>query len=130
MCAHTGVGVGPFYITQLDASLTPEWRFRNTNTESCSRQPNGSLRCTPDHPYGFEWCINAAAIHQEGTVYANSEDGNVYSIPQGHTGVFTQFRQRFFTNLALDAAYTPLSISSRGVVFTENDGHLFAIGKE
>jgi len=129
VCAHTGHAVGPFYLTQLDANLVPEWRFRNTSTQSCARQADGSLRCVSDHPDGFEWCINAAAIDADGTVYANSEDGNVYSIGQGHTGVFTEYRQRFFTSLALDAAYTPLAISGAGVVFTENDGQLFAIGR-
>jgi outer membrane protein assembly factor BamB len=128
VCAHTGHAVGPFYLTQLDANLAPEWRFRNTNTQSCGRSADGSLRCVSDHPNGFEWCINAAAIDADGTVYANSEDGNVYSVAQGHAGVFTEYRQRFFTSLALDAAYTPLAISGDGVVFTENDGQLFAVG--
>jgi hypothetical protein len=30
--------------------------------------------------------------------------------------------------LALDAAYTPLSIGSDGKIYTQNDGHLFVIG--
>jgi outer membrane protein assembly factor BamB len=57
---------GPFYITQLDASLNIEWQFQNTTIDS-------------DHPNGYEWCINAPAIDSAGTVYVNSEDGNVYA---------------------------------------------------
>src|ERR1043166_10116293 len=55
---------------------------------SCTHNPYGSLSCVSDHPNGFEWCINAPAINANHTVYVESEDGNVYVIPQGHTGVF------------------------------------------
>jgi outer membrane protein assembly factor BamB len=129
VCAFTGTGTGPFYITQLDANLHVEWRFQNTNTQSCTRGPNGQLNCVSDHPGGFEWCINAPAVGGDGTVYANSEDGNLYSIPQGHHGVFSQYRQRFFMALSEDAAYTPLAISRSGVVLTSNNGQLFAVGE-
>jgi outer membrane protein assembly factor BamB len=114
---------GPYYITQLTASLTPEWRFQNTNTQSCQRNPDGTLSCVTDHPNGFEWCINAPAIDGTGVVYANSEDGNLYAINQGGT-----LKQRTFLNLAIGAAYTPLSISAAGLIYTENDGHLFVVG--
>jgi hypothetical protein len=116
VCAASGVSEGPFMITQLDAGLHTEWSFQNTTTEGT------------DHPNGFEWCINMPAVAGDGTVYANSEDGNLYAIPQGHHGVFTQPAQRFFMGLAEDAAYTPLSISRRGVVFTSNNGQLYAVG--
>jgi hypothetical protein len=129
VCAATGVDAGPFYITQLDARLRPEWRFQNTNTESCARQPDGSLHCVSDQPNGFEWCINAPAVDEDGTVYANSEDGNLYAIPQGRRGVFNVPRQRTFLRLALSAAYTPLAISPSGLLFTENAGHLFVLGR-
>ncbi len=128
VCASTGIPAGPFYITQLNANLVPEWKFLNTETQSCSRQPDGSLSCVSDHPNGFEWCINAPAIDKDGVVYANSEDGNIYSIDQGHTGVFTTPKQRLFLNLAIGAAYTPLSIGHNGKIYTENDGHLFVVG--
>jgi hypothetical protein len=36
--------------------------------------------------------------------------------------------QHFFTNLALGAAYTPLSVDAQGRIFTQNDGHLFVVG--
>jgi outer membrane protein assembly factor BamB len=114
---------GPFYITQLTADLTSEWTFQNTNTLSCSRNPDGTLTCVDDHPGGFEWCINAPAIDQDGIVYANSEDGNLYAIDQGGT-----LHQRLFLNLAVGAAYTPLAIAPSGLIYTENDGHLFAVG--
>src|SRR5262249_32635633 len=56
-------GGGPYFITQLSADLTIEWQFQS--------------------PDNFEWCVNAPAVDKNGTVYANSEDGNVYVIRQG-----------------------------------------------
>jgi outer membrane protein assembly factor BamB len=117
-------GNGPFYITQLAPDLKPEWKFANTTTESCHRNPDGTLSCVADHPDGFEWCINAAAVDKNGVVYANSEDGNLYAIAQG--GVE---KQRIFLLLALGAAYTPLSIGPDGKIYTQNAGHLFVIGR-
>jgi len=130
VCANTGTPTGPFSITQLNADLVPEWRFQNTNTQTCTRQPDGSLSCVDDTPNGFEWCINAPAVDGNGTVYGNSEDGFLYSIPQGHHGTFTQFGQRAFMGVALGNAYTPSSISRAGVVFTSDNGALFAIGRQ
>ena len=117
-----------YYITQLSADLQVEWKFQSTNTESCSRNSDGSLNCVSDHPNGFEWCINAPAIDMNGTVYANSEDGNLYTIPQGNTGIFTKPQQSIFLNLAIGAAYTPLSLGPDGKIYTENDGHMFVVG--
>jgi len=106
---------GPFYITQLDADLNIEWQFQNTTIDS-------------DHPNGYEWCINAPAIDAAGTVYVNSEDGNAYALAQGESGTFTVPKQQHFLKLALDAAYPPLSIGPDGKIYTQNDGHLFAVG--
>jgi hypothetical protein len=117
-----------YYITQLSADLQVEWKFQSTNTQSCTRNPDGSLSCVSDHPDGFEWCVNAPAIDMNGTVYANSEDGNLYTLPQGNTGVFTKPKQSIFLNLAIGAAYTPLSIGPDGKIYTENDGHMFVVG--
>jgi outer membrane protein assembly factor BamB len=121
---------GPHYVTQLDANLVPEWKFQNTNTESCHRLADGSLQCVSDHPYGFEWCVNAPAVDVNGTVYANSEDGRLYAIDQGQHGVFTKARQRLFLNLAVGAAYTPLSLLPNGLILTQNNGHLFVVGED
>jgi hypothetical protein len=33
-----------------------------------------------------------------------------------------------FTNLAIGAAYTPLSIGPDGKIYTQNDGRMFVIG--
>jgi hypothetical protein len=132
VCAFTGVPAGPFYITQLNANLLPQWKFLSTETNSCIRQPDGTLNCVSDHPNGFEWCINAPAIDANHRVYVESEDGNAYVIPQGHTGVFEMNApgvQRLFLQLALGAAYTPLSIGSDGKIYTQNDGHLFVLGE-
>ena len=104
---------GPYFITQLNPSLQIEWQFQNTN---------------PAQTNGFEWCINMPAVDMNGTVYANSEDGNIYVIPQGHTGIFSTPQSSLFLNLALGSAYTPLSIGPDGRLYTQNNGHLFAIG--
>lgn len=115
---------GPYYITQLNQDLKVEWRFQNTNTQECSRRSDGSLSCVPAVPGGFEWCINAPAVDALGNVYANSEDGNLYMIGPGGNEI-----ARFFLNLALGAAYTPLSIGPEGRIYTMNDGRLFVVGE-
>jgi hypothetical protein len=104
---------GPYYITQLDPNLQIEWQFQNTN------------HLLPD---GFEWCINMPAIDANGSVFANSEDGNIYVIPQGHTGIFSVPSSQLFLNSAIGAAYTPLSIGPDGKLYTQNSGHLFVVG--
>jgi len=131
VCASTGIPAGPFYITQLNNNLIPEWKLHSTETNSCVTQPDGSLSCVSDHPNGFEWCINAPALDVNGTVYVESEDGHAYSIPQGHAGIFDMSSpdvHRLFLRLALGAAYTPLSIGENGKLYTQNGGHLFVIG--
>lgn len=105
---------GPFYITQLDADLNVEWQFQSSGDTS--------------HPDGYEWCVNAPAIDSNGVVYVNSEDGSVYSIPQGHTGVFSAPQQKMFLKAAIGAAYTPLSVGGDGKLYVQNDGHLFIVG--
>jgi outer membrane protein assembly factor BamB len=112
-----------YYITQLTPELNADWRFKGTNTVSCERQPDGSLACVDDHPEGFEWCVNALAIDVRGVVYVNSEDGHLYAINQGGT-----LRERLFLQLALGAAYTPLSLGVDGKLYTQNAGHLFVVG--
>ena len=113
-----------YFVSQLDASLSLEWRFKNTNTESCRRNPDGSRTCVADHPAGFEWCVNAPVVDKAGIVYANSEDGNLYAINQGGT-----LKRRIFQQLALGAAYTPMSIGQDGKLYSQNAGHLFIVGE-
>jgi outer membrane protein assembly factor BamB len=121
-CPGTGAPPnGPFFISQLKAGLTPagstnyasaiEWSFQNHST------------ALPDNPNGFEWCINAPAVDANGVVYANSEDGNVYAINQGGT-----LNKVIHIGLTIGAAYTPLSISSDGKLYTESNGHMVVIG--
>jgi hypothetical protein len=121
-CPGTGAPPnGPFFISQLKAGLTPagstnyasaiEWSFQNHST------------ALPDNPNGFEWCINAPAVDANGVVYANSEDGNVYAINQGGT-----LNKVMHIGLTIGAAYTPLSISSDGKLYTESNGHMVVIG--
>lgn len=119
---------GPYYITQLDPNLNVEWKFKSTNTQSCSRNSGGTVTCTTTNPNGFEWCINMPAVDANGNVYITSEDGNIYVLPQGHSGVFTTPSANLFLNLAEGAAYTPLSIGPDGKLYTQNDGHLFVVG--
>jgi outer membrane protein assembly factor BamB len=113
-----------FFVTQLSPNLSVEWKFKNTNTQSCTRNPDGSITCVSDHPNSFEWCVNAAAIDANGVVYANSEDGNLFAINQGGT-----LKQKIFQQLALGAAYTPASLGGDGKIYSQNAGHLFVVGK-
>ncbi len=113
-----------YNITSLDSNLDPEWSFTNTTDESCARQPNGSIVCEPWGDDGFEWCVNQPAVDAAGVTYVNAEDGFLYAIgPDG------ALRDQMFLNLALGAAYTPLSIGADGVIYAQNYGHLFVIGK-
>ena len=130
VCDSTGIPAGPFYITQVNKDLQPEWKFQSTEVRSCHRNADGSVTCVNDgtHPNGFEWCINAPAVDGNGNVYVESEDGFVYVIDQGHSGVFTTPKARIFTNLAVGAAYTPFSIDMFGRLYAQNNGHLFVLG--
>jgi hypothetical protein len=121
---YTSADGSAFYdVTSLDASLAPEWSFRATNTQSCLRQPGGEIQCVDDHPEGFEWCVNQPALDVDGTAYLNGEDGVLYAFDRsGH--VIGQV----FLDTALGAAYTPLSLGPDGVVYTQNNGVLFAVG--
>ena len=112
-----------YYLTQLNGAMLAEWKFQNTNIDSCSRNADGTISCVADHPFGFEWCVNAPAVDASGLVYANSEDGNLYAIGQG--GVLSQ---KIFQQLAIGAAYTPASFDSLGRIYTQNDGRLFVVG--
>jgi hypothetical protein len=113
-----------YFLTQLSPTLAVEWKFQNTNTQSCTRNADGSVSCVSDHPLGFEWCVNAPVLDANGNVYANSEDGNLYVIAQGST-----LRSILFQNLALGAAYTPTSLGADGKIYSQNDGHLFVAGQ-
>jgi hypothetical protein len=112
----TPIPEGPYYLSQINADLQLEWSFQNTSTDQ-------------NHPNGYEWCVNAPVIDGQGTVYASSEDGSLYAVPQGHHGVFTKPLQKMFLLEALGAAYTPLSIGEDGKEYSQNDGHLFVLGK-
>jgi len=112
-----------YFITQLSPSLTVEWKFKATNTLSCTRHPDNTVTCVNDHPRSFEWCVNAPAIDSSGVVYANSEDGNLFALNQGGT-----LKQKIFQQLAVGAAYTPASIGGDGKLYSQNDGHLYVVG--
>jgi hypothetical protein len=121
-----GFDHGPFYITELDAALHPIWKFESTNTQSCMRLDDGTKGgCVEDHPHGFEWCINAIAVDRDGTVFANSEDGNTYAITADG-----KYRDATFLEVSLGAAYTPVALDHTGRVFTMNNGHLSVLGKK
>jgi hypothetical protein len=116
---------GPFFITQLSKDLAPEWKFQDTTTQACVRQPDGTLLCSDEpHPNGFEWCVNAPAVDAHGDVFANSEDGNVYQIGQG--GVL---KTQTFLNQALGAAYTPIALDPAGRIYALNNGELSVLGR-
>jgi hypothetical protein len=102
---------GPYYITQLDSNLVPQWQYKDP---SVSR----------GHPDGFEWCVNAPAVDANGVVYGNDEDGYLYAVHPGGTQV-----QRIFLGRTINAGYTPVSLGGDGIVYAENAGHLIAIGQ-
>jgi len=112
-----------FFVSQLNHNLNLEWSFQSTNTNSCTRNPDGSITCVSDHPHGFEWCVNAPVVDVNGVVYANSEDGNMYAINQGGT-----LKQTIFQQQALGAAYTPASLGPDGKIYSQNKGQLFVVG--
>jgi hypothetical protein len=112
-----------YFMTSLSPELNVNWRWQNTNTLSCRRTATGRISCASDHPHGFEWCVNAPAVDANGIVFSNSEDGNLYEIDRNGNLV-----NAVFTQLAIGAAYTPLSIGPDGRIYTQNDGRLFAIG--
>ncbi|HXX31823.1 MAG TPA: hypothetical protein VEJ89_14065 [Myxococcaceae bacterium] len=116
-------GEGPYQITQVGADLSRQWSFTSTNTYSCARGADGGVGCTSDHPDGFEWCINAPAVDERGTVYVNSEDGRTYALVQG--GAEAQSR---FLVLSLGAAYTPVTVDGQGRVYTMNGGVMTVVG--
>ena len=113
-----------YFLSQLSPNLTVEWQYQNTNTNSCTRHPDGSITCVSDHPHGFEWCVNAPAVDVNGVFFANSEDGGLYEINQGGG-----LRSTLFLNLAIGAAYTPIAIAPDGKIYAENFGTLFVIGQ-
>src|SRR4029078_5726988 len=113
-----------YFLTQLSPDLVVEWQHQNTSTESCTRNPDGSLTCVSHHPHGFEWCVNAVAVDKKGSVYANSEDGSLYVIRQDGA-----IKDQLFLLGAKRAAYTPLSIGADGRIYTQNDGHLIVVGR-
>jgi hypothetical protein len=110
-------------LASLDPELQREWIFTNTTAQSCLREPGGAVVCVPVDEPGFEWCVNQPAIDADGVAYANSEDGWLYAIgPDGRQ------RQSIFLNLALGAAYTPVSIGPDGRIYAQNNGHLLVVG--
>lgn len=120
-----GVDAGPYFIRQLDANLASEWAFESTNTTSCTTGTSGEKTCSDDHPHGFEWCVNAPAVDRDGTVYVNSEDGNLYAIGQGGAATVTK---TLFLGAALGAAYTPVVVDGAGRILALNFGELLVVG--
>ncbi len=116
--------VGPYDITQVNANLQKQWSYTNTNTNTCERTDAGSLACGSDHPTGFEWCINAAAVDENGTVYVNSEDGRAYALLQDGTVAESRFLLQ-----SLAAAYTPITVDGQGRTYTLNAGIMTVVGK-
>ena len=113
-----------YFVTSLDANLQPEWSFHATNTQSCSGVNPREKVCVDDHPEGFEWCVNQPAVDAAGTLFLNSEDGTLYAFDT--TGAVVG---RIFLDTALGAAYTPIALGPGGIVYTQNNGRLFAVGR-
>ena len=112
-----------YFITQLSPNMQVEWQYKNTNTQSCIRNPDNSISCVNDKPFSFEWCVNGVAVDANGVVFANSEDGNLYAINQGGT-----LNTRLFLKVALLSAYTPTVIGADGKIYIQQNGELFVAG--
>ncbi len=95
--------VGPYYVTQLDTNLVPEWKFQVTKRE---------------------FCVNAPAVDANGVVYADNENGNLYAIQQGGAIVSS-----ISIGSNVDAGYTPVSVGGDGLIYTLNGGHLVVVGE-
>ena len=103
--------------------MTVEWQYKNTNTQTCKRNPDNSISCVDNKPFSFEWCVNGVAVDANGVVYSNSEDGNVYAINQGGT-----LNARLFLKISLLSAYTPTVLGGDGKIYVQQNGELFVIG--
>ena len=123
---HNFFGPGGFeqyYLVSVDPDLVPEWTFINRNTQSCVRQPDGTVACLDDHPEPYEWCVNQPAVDAAGVTYANSDDGFLYAIDRAG-----QLHGAIFLDVTLGAAYAPVSIGNDGRIYVQNSGHLLAVG--
>lgn len=79
-----------YFISQLSPDFEIEWSYQATNTQNCQRDPANEIVCVDDgeHPRGFEWCVNSAAVDADGNVYVNSEDGYLYKLAQPDGPIF------------------------------------------
>jgi hypothetical protein len=103
--AFCGTDPGEHSMTRLRGdTLGPEW-----STPAPSR---------------MEWCINAPAVDQDGTVFTHSEDGSLYAI--GSDG---RILESLFLRRPQEAAYTPLSLDVSGRVYAQNAGVFFVVGR-
>jgi outer membrane protein assembly factor BamB len=99
-----------FFLTKLDASLQPVWKFASTEA-------------TSDNPHGYEWCVNAPAVDADGTVYSNSEDGYVHAITSDGN-----LRDKVRLGDVGGSIYTPLALDKAGHVYALHAGHLLSAG--
>jgi hypothetical protein len=114
-----------YFLTQLSPELQVQWRHQATNEQTCQGGGiDGGITCVSDHPFSFEWCVNAPAVDANGTVYATSEDGWLYAIGQGGS-----VRDKVFQQAALSEAYTPVSLDGDGRVYSLNSGQMFVVGR-
>lgn len=114
-----------YFVTQLSPKLEVQWQHQADNQQTCEAGGvDGGLACSTDHPFSFEWCVNAPAVDANGTVYMTSEDGWLYAIEQGGS-----VRDRLFQQATLGAAYTPVSLDGEGRVYSLNSGAMFVVGR-
>jgi hypothetical protein len=124
----TGTGDGHNEIAILDPNATQFDEYSTTRVTVMKEVltiagptpfPNG----IPGQVY--EWCVDTAAVDPKtGSIYAASEDGNLYRWNlQTNT-----FSQKLPLGGALGQAYTPTAIGPDGTVYAINNATFYAIG--
>ena len=119
-----GQGATDYYLVSVDENLEEEWEFDQYEHEEL---PEGTRTAPSPASTTIQTASNGASTSppstRAGITYANSDDGFVYAIDRSG-----ELHDSIFLNVALGAAYTPVSIGPDGRIYAQNSGHLIAVG--